>query len=157
YLPDPGPPLLVTLHLPPAFYAPSIFRLDRPATFLHGVSASHGAALPEDAFLLPPIPNGVDLDRAHFRAQKHRFALALGRICPENGSPLALAAAARAGLPLLIGGSVYPYAAHERYFVEAIAPRLGREGRFLGPIGGARKRRLLAGARCLLVPSLVAE
>lgn len=157
YLPEPGPPVLVTLHLPPPFYAPSIFRIERPATFLHGVSASHAAALPEDAFLLPPIPNGVDLERARFQAHKHRYAIALGRVCPEKGYHLALDAAARAGVPLLIGGSVYPYDAHERYFREAVAPRLGGGSRFLGPIGGARKRRLLAGARCLLVPSLVAE
>jgi glycosyltransferase involved in cell wall biosynthesis len=29
--------------------------------------------------------------------------------------------------------------------------------RFIGPVGVSRKRRLLAGARCLLVPSLVPE
>ena len=38
-----------------------------------------------------------------------------------------------------------------------IRPRLGRDARFLGPIGFARKRRLLTAARVLLIPSLVAE
>ena len=36
-------------------------------------------------------------------------------------------------------------------------PRLDRRRRYLGPVGFIRKRRLLAAARCLLVPSLVAE
>ena len=36
-------------------------------------------------------------------------------------------------------------------------PRLDRRRRFLGPLGFARKRRLLAAARCLLVPSLARE
>jgi glycosyltransferase involved in cell wall biosynthesis len=157
YLPDPGPPVLATLHLPAAFYPPAVFRLERPATFLHGVSASQTASFPEDAFLLPEIPNGVVLERFRFRESKRGFALALGRICPEKGYHLALDAAARAGVALLIGGSVYPYEAHERYFREAVQPRLGAFGRFLGPVGGARKRRLLAAARCLVIPSLVAE
>jgi len=157
HLPGAGPPVLVTLHRPATFYAPSVFRLERPATFLHGVSASQTAELPEDAFLLPPIVGGVALDRAAVRAHKQGFALALGRVCPEKGYHLALAAAARARVGLLLAGGVYPSVAHERYFREAIAPRLGGGAWFLGPIGGARKRRLLAGARCLLVPSLVAE
>jgi glycosyltransferase involved in cell wall biosynthesis len=60
-------------------------------------------------------------------------------------------------VPLLIAGEVYRYAEHERHYRDDIRPRLDRHRRFLGPLGGARKRRLLAVARCLLVPSLVAE
>jgi glycosyltransferase involved in cell wall biosynthesis len=58
---------------------------------------------------------------------------------------------------LLIGGEVFAYDAHERYFREEVEPRLDRRRRYLGPIGFARKRRLLTGARCLLVPSLAPE
>jgi glycosyltransferase involved in cell wall biosynthesis len=83
--------------------------------------------------------------------------LALGRICPEKGFHLALDAARLAGAPLLIAGQLFPYEAHQRYFSEQIQPRLGRNAGFLGPIGFARKRRLLTAARCLLIPSLVAE
>ena len=36
-------------------------------------------------------------------------------------------------------------------------PLLGERWRYLGPLGFARKRRLLAGARCLLIPSLAPE
>ena len=36
-------------------------------------------------------------------------------------------------------------------------PKLDRLRRFLGPVGFRRKRRLLAGARCLLVPSVAPE
>jgi glycosyltransferase involved in cell wall biosynthesis len=84
--------------------------------------------------------------------------VALGRICPEKGFHLALDAAIEAGTPLLLAGEIFRYQAHERYFWEEIQPRLnGSTRRFLGPVGVARKRRLLAGARCLLVPSLVPE
>lgn len=62
-----------------------------------------------------------------------------------------------ARLPLLIAGHVYPFAAHVEYFDREIAPHLGAGVRFLGAIQRARKQRLLRGARCVLVPSLVAE
>ena len=52
---------------------------------------------------------------------------------------------------------MFPYEEHERYFDEEVKPRLTGDSRFLGPVGGARKRRLLAAARCLLVPSEAPE
>jgi glycosyltransferase involved in cell wall biosynthesis len=84
--------------------------------------------------------------------------LALGRICPEKGFHLALDAAAEAETPLILAGQVFPYREHEAYFAQEILPRLdGYRRRFIGPVAMPHKRRLLAGARCLLVPSLVQE
>jgi CelD/BcsL family acetyltransferase involved in cellulose biosynthesis len=88
---------------------------------------------------------------------KRHFALALGRICPEKGFHLAVEAARRADMPLFIGGQVFPYPAHEQYFRDILHPRLDAWRRFLGPLGFTRKRRLLAMARCLLIPSQVPE
>ncbi|AUX46621.1 glycosyl transferase family 1 [Sorangium cellulosum] len=160
YLPDPGVPVLVTLHLPPSFYSPSVFRLDRPDTFLHCVSATQRRVCPPGAPLLPEIPNGVRLE--HYRPRRHKrgYAIALGRICPEKGYHVAAEAALRAGVPLLVAGQAFGYAEHTRYLEEVLLPLLRGAGpprRFLGPVGLARKRRLLAAARCLLVPSLVQE
>src|SRR5690606_1063450 len=106
---------------------------------------------------LPPIENGVPVEALGARVRKRGFALALGRICPEKGYHLALEAAHRAGLPLLLAGAVFRYAAHERYFREEIAPRLDSLRRFIGAVPLGRKRRLLAAARCVVVPSLVPE
>lgn len=157
YLPPTGVPALATLHLPLAWYPPEALRPTRPDTWLHPVSAAQRRAGPPDLPLLPAIGNGVDVDRLRARHARRRFALALGRVCPEKGFHLALDAARRAGVPLLLGGTVYRYAAHERHFRDEIVPRLDRERRFLGPVGFARKRRILTAARCLLVPSLVEE
>jgi hypothetical protein len=98
----------------------------------------------------------VALDE-HTRHARRRFALALGRICPEKGFHIALDAAKRADFPLLIAGETFRYAAHEAYFAQEMAPRLDRTRRFIGLIGLARKRRLLGAARVLLVPSLAPE
>jgi len=156
-LPPPGMPVLVTLHLPPSWYPPETFALRRPDTHLVCVSASQHRACPRGPDLLPPIPNGVAVERFATRLTKRGFALSMSRVCPEKGIHLALDAAGRAGLPLLIGGQVFPYEEHERYFDEEVKPRLTGGSRFLGPVGGARKRRLLAAARCLLVPSEAPE
>ena len=161
YLPPPGPPALVTLHLPPSWYPASALNPERPGTWLHCVSVSQHQALqtqPHTPNLLPPIDNGVDT--AALGAARHgrrNYAITLGRICPEKGQHTALQAAHQAGTGLLIGGQVFPYPAHEHYFTTAVAPLLDHHRRFLGPLPFARKRRLLAGARCLLVPSTAPE
>jgi glycosyltransferase involved in cell wall biosynthesis len=59
--------------------------------------------------------------------------------------------------PLVIAGQVFPYEAHQRYFTTEIQPRLGPTARFVGNLNFARKRRFLTAARCLLMPSLIAE
>jgi hypothetical protein len=55
YLPPPGVPVLITLHLPPHRYPPEIFQINRPRTFLHCVSAWQREACPPCANLLPEI------------------------------------------------------------------------------------------------------
>lgn len=158
YLPPPGVPVLVTLHLAPSSYRQEALAPVRPATWLHCVSASQHRACPGSAALLPPIENGVPVEElAAGRHAKRPFVLALGRVCREKGFHIALDAAHRARRPLLIGGRVFAFAEHRRYFEDEIEPRLDRLRRFLGPLDFARKRRLLSSARCLVVPSLVAE
>ncbi len=157
YMPEPGVPVLVTLHLPPDWYPPEALCPTRANTWFNCVSDSQQSACPPDATLVSPIPNGVPVERLAARHAKRNVALFLGRICPEKGVHLAVEAAKRAGVPLLIAGEVYRYAAHQSYFDTEVAPRLDGSRRFIGPIGLARKRRLLTAARCLLVPSLAAE
>lgn len=157
-MPPPGPPMLATLHLPPAWYPPDALAPARPDSWVHCVSASQAATMPPGAHALPPIPNGVAVGRlATARPKRCTYALMLARVCPEKGLHLALDAAHAAGARLLIGGEVFPHTAHQQYFRDQVVPRLDSRRRYLGPVGFARKRRLLAAARCLLAPSLVAE
>jgi CelD/BcsL family acetyltransferase involved in cellulose biosynthesis/glycosyltransferase involved in cell wall biosynthesis len=157
YLPAPGPAVLVTLHLPRAWYPPAELRPVRPRTFLHCVSRAQARDFRPWSDLLAPIPNGVALDRFRPARRRRRFVLALGRISPEKGFHLALLAARQAGVPAVLAGALFPYPEHERYFAEQVAPLLDDTRRFVGPVGLARKRRLLAGARCVLVPSVTSE
>lgn len=157
YLPPRGLPLLVTLHLPPAWYPAHALRPSRPGTYLHCVSEAQRRQCAADVRLLPTITNGVSLSRLRPGRRRGGYVVALGRICPEKGYHLALDAARRAGVPLVLAGRVFPFAQHQRYFAGEIRPRLDERRRYVGPVTGARKRHLLAGALALLVPSVCEE
>jgi glycosyltransferase involved in cell wall biosynthesis len=157
HLPPSSVPTLVTLHLPAEFYTPGAVSTARSDTWFNCVSAAQRRGFPMLPNMLTPIANGVPVERLAARHARRNFVLAMGRICPEKGFHLAFDAARIAGLPLLLAGTVFSYDWHRRYFAEEIRPRLGPRARFLGPVGFARKRRLLTAARALLLPSLVAE
>jgi CelD/BcsL family acetyltransferase involved in cellulose biosynthesis/glycosyltransferase involved in cell wall biosynthesis len=157
YLPETDIPVLVTLHLPPAWYTCESIA-ERDGVWFNCVSQTQQQQCPAIRNLLPPVPNGVDLDEYRPGEPRRDFLVTIGRICREKGTDHALDAAAFAGMPLLVAGSVYPYPEHERYFKFEVQPRLdGRSRRFIGPVAGARKRRLLARARAVLIPSLAPE
>ncbi|MCX6967188.1 MAG: glycosyltransferase family 4 protein [Verrucomicrobia bacterium] len=157
YLPAEEIPTLVTLHCPVSFYQPMLFEAWRPQFFIHCVSASQRRSCPPGVHILPDLPNGVPESLLQTRHAKRRFAVALGRICPEKNFHVAIDAAKQANLGLLLAGATFPYPAHEHYYKNEILPRLDRHRLHIGPIGFVRKKRLLSAARCLLMPSLAAE
>jgi glycosyltransferase involved in cell wall biosynthesis len=157
YLPPEGPLTLVTLHLPLDWYSFALRSLRRSRTWLHCVSRTQRAGGCYGLPLLPEIENGVSEAFFAARHAPRNFALTLGRMCPEKGFHLAIDACNRAGVPCLLAGQVFPHSTHESYFNAEIVSRLDERVRFIGPLGFQRKRRFLAAARCLLVPSLVAE
>ncbi|MCL4767267.1 MAG: glycosyltransferase [Hyphomicrobiaceae bacterium] len=157
YLPPPGVPVLATLHCPPSWYSPDALRPRREETWLNAVSRRQHEELSPNDRLLPFVENGVPVEAFSGLNARRGFALVLARIAPEKGIREALEAARLADAALLVAGELFPYPEHQRYFAEEIAPLLDRRRRYLGPIGFDRKRRLLAAARCVVVPSLAGE
>ena len=151
YLPETCVPVLVTLHLPRSWYRPGA--LDgRRNVFLYCVSQSQAGSD------FPYISNGVDLNRYRPGRRSRGYLFAMGRICPEKGFHDALDATDQAAMPLIIAGEVYAYESHQKYFHDEIQPRMHRScSKFLGPVGPERKRRLLAGATAVLIPSTAPE
>jgi glycosyltransferase involved in cell wall biosynthesis len=146
-------PILVTLHLPPEWY---------PQACFDGWDNVHFNCVSEDQSRRVPgeikiVPNGVPIPVFAVRPKKRDYIMCLGRICPEKGFHFALDAAAKLNLPLVLAGEVFKYDAHQSYFKSEILPRLSERRRFIGPIGRARKHRLLAAARCIVIPSTVNE
>jgi glycosyltransferase involved in cell wall biosynthesis len=153
YLPPAPIPTLITLHLPLAWYPRGSLQPDRANTWFNPVSSSQAAVRWPGLRLLAPIENGVRCEDLSFVMRKGKFALALGRICPEKRFHLAIDACVRASMPLLLAGAIYRWPEHQRYFEEDIAPRLDADRRWIGRVAGERKRRLLSAARCVVVPS----
>ena len=154
YLPASDVPVLATLHLPPDLYSDHIYRMDR--VLLHCVSLVQHLRCPPSENLLAPIENGVEIPPP-VAIRRRNYALSLGRICPEKGYHLAMDAARLAGVPFFLGGAAFPYETHLRYLDQQIRPREDRLRRWVGPLNRRRKLRALRGARCLLVPSTIAE
>ncbi|MEK9282844.1 glycosyltransferase family 4 protein [Bradyrhizobium sp. ISRA442] len=157
YLPRDGPPALVTLHLPVDWYPGEALTPRRSNVWFNSVSRYQHVTSASKPHMLAPIENGIADHFFEADGAKRKFALMLARICPEKGVHLAIEAAKRANIALIIGGEVFPYAAHQRYFETQVEPALDRWRRFIGPVDLARKRRLLAMARCVLIPSLASE
>jgi glycosyltransferase involved in cell wall biosynthesis len=158
YLPNEGPTVLVTLHLDPASYDRNALAPRRGGTFFNCVSQSQHARCPKIRNLLPPVENGVDVEWLRPDPEVQRtHALVLARICPEKGVHLAMEAAKKADIDLVIAGEVFPYADHQHYFTQQVKPSLDDRRVFVGPVGLEAKRKLLQSARCLLVPSLIDE
>lgn len=159
YIPGTDVPVLATLHLPPDWYPDSIFKLKRRHFYINCVSTTQQRRCPPCSLMLPPVPNGIDINAFHSNGLngQRRYVLAMGRICPEKGFHLALEAARQAQRQCILAGQVFPYEAHQKYYEKEIVPRLDSRRRFIGPAKLGTKKKLLSNARCLLIPSTVAE
>lgn len=158
YLPDVPIPKMVTLHLPTSWYPAHVFSAPRRNNaLLHCVSQSQQRGCPDSDGLLPPIANGVGVPSQPPTTPKSDFVLSLGRICPEKGFHIALAAAKRAETKMQLAGVVFDYETHCHYFETEIIPRLDEHRQFIGPVGKDHKHCLLSQARCVLIPSLAPE
>lgn len=157
YFPRTDVPVLVSLHLPLSWYPVDALQWPCDRVYFNCVSESQRREFPQWRRSVPVIENGVPIHRLDPVECKRDRVFAMGRICPEKGFHHALDAARDAGLPLLLAGHVFQYPEHESYFESEIRPRLDRLRRFIGPVGGRTKTRLLSSSRCLLVTSTVPE
>jgi glycosyltransferase involved in cell wall biosynthesis len=153
-------PVLVTLHMPFAWYPCEIWKKIPPNVQFQCVSDGQRLSAPVQFRNVPVIGNGVSLSALERRTGT--FAIALGRICPEKNQHGALEAGFLANTPVLLGGQVFPWREHVQYYRDKVKPllRQRREGvrhRFCGPLPPVKKHSVLAQAKCLLHPTLAPE
>jgi glycosyltransferase involved in cell wall biosynthesis len=156
----PNVPVLATLHLPRSFYPKNAFTRVAPNVSFNCVSKAQAKTFVDVPRLLGHVKNGVAVDRFQLQTKKQDYVLWLGRICEEKGTHLALDAAAKADVPIVIAGSVYPFAYHQAYFEHSVLPRLekmGDQARFVSAPSFATKLELLRNARALLITSTAEE
>ncbi len=97
------------------------------------------------------VHNAIDVRTYPFRADKEDYLLCLARVSPEKGTHVAIEVARRLDMPLIIAGKVDRVDVD--YFRTVVEPQIdGKQIRFFGEADAAAKRRLYAGARCLLTP-----
>jgi glycosyltransferase involved in cell wall biosynthesis len=142
-------PMVTTLHTPPFCWLESGIRLCRGsnnafAAVSQAVAALWKPVVPMDAVIM----NGIDLERFAFCARPDPAAYLVwyGRIVPEKGLHLAMAAARRVGLPLRIAGPILD----EAYYREKIAPQLGPDAIHVGHLAHRELAALVGGASAFL-------
>jgi len=116
-------PMLTTLHCPPILLEQNAALRARAAASLPNltIAVSHGLAR-EFAHIVPitaVVHNGVEVPSTPEQTPQ-RYLLFVGRIAPEKGADLAIAAARAAGVPLLLAGRIEDQAYYER----EVAPHL---------------------------------
>ena len=99
------------------------------------------------------VHNAIDVSSFPFRDHKDDYVLFLGRFHETKGPHLAIDAARAAGVRILLAGKCAEPPEQE-FFDAEIAPRLGPDAVYVGDADSTEKRRLLAGARCLVFPIL---
>jgi glycosyltransferase involved in cell wall biosynthesis len=157
-----GVPVVVTLHLPVAWYGAERLKRLRARVQMCCVSESQRRTCPPELSDVPVVENGVALPDWRADESKGDYALVLGRVCPEKNVHAALEAGTQAKTRVLVGGRVFPYREHQEYFEEKVEPLLNQRGagvrhEFLGQVGAAERQELLMHAKCLLHPTLAPE
>jgi glycosyltransferase involved in cell wall biosynthesis len=138
-------PMLHTLHVTP-HEDQAILRRTCPDAAVTAISHYQWSKFAD----LPPaavVPHGIDVQRFTFRAVPEDYLLYLGRFTPGKGVPAAVEAARRRGERLILAGP------ENEYFRREVAPHVdGDRVRYVGPVYGQARDRLLGGARALLFP-----
>jgi glycosyltransferase involved in cell wall biosynthesis len=145
-------PMVTTLHTPAFWEMAGALRLaDQANNALVAVSPVIAAAWSAAAPVRHVILNGIDLAAFAFRPHPAGapYLIWTGRIVPEKGLHLAIAAARLADLPLRIAGPI----ADADYFEGEIAAQLGGAVHYLGHLKHADLIAHIAGAAaCLCTP-----
>lgn len=139
-------PAVTTLHTPPTPWLESAASRGDGSIFV-AVSAHTASRWSQRLDVAKVIANGIDIDRWPLGDGAGSYAVWSGRLVPEKGAHLAVAAAASAGIPLLLAGP----APDPAYLHEVLEPTLGRGARWVGHLDHAALARLVGSAEVAVV------
>jgi len=131
-------PMLTTVHGFSLEQFRLVYRKYRASYFVSISDADRDPYLPYVA----TVYNGIRLQDFTFRPDPGDYLAFVGRIHPDKGVHLAIDVAQRSGRRLVIAGIVQDQA----YFDSLIAPRIGGDVEFVGPVGPRDRDELLGGA-----------
>jgi glycosyltransferase involved in cell wall biosynthesis len=144
-------PVLHTLHGPFDDESSAFYGRHGRKVWLSSLSDAQADAGPAGLRYVGTIPNPIDLRAWPLERRKERYLLWVGRMVEGKGPHRAIAAARRAGLPLILAGPVQ--LGQEEYFDHEVRPHIDDDRvRYVAEVGGRRKRELFAHALALLMP-----
>jgi glycosyltransferase involved in cell wall biosynthesis len=145
-----GPPVVHTLHGPWTEASRRFYEAVSPPVHLIAISQAQAAGNPNLAYA-GVVHNGLDLDAHPWSKDKDDFVVFLGRCNAEKGPELAVEAAKRADIPLVM--IIKRSEPHEiAYWEEHVEPRLRGDEQLIFDAGHEQKVHLLGRARATLFP-----
>jgi len=164
-------PLLASLSLPRVMTLHARFPLDfasswvgdadklymewAPSIPIVAISESSRAQVPHPLNFIGVVYHGLPFDTYVSTEQKRgEFLVWIGRFVPEKGAHIAIEVAKRAGMPLVLAGTidVHIQESHQ-YFHQAIKPYIDQENvQYVGPVTLQQKIELLSQALGFLNP-----
>ena len=149
-------PLLAELTTPHVTTLHSKFPFDHvPSVPIVTISQHARKDLPSQVQTVGVVYNGISLRRyVPAPIKPDSYLVWLGRFVPEKGAHLAIEAARRANVHLILAGIIDRTVPESvRYFHQDIEPFIDQQQiRYIGPVNNARKITLLTGALGLLNP-----
>nr|WP_253730409.1 glycosyltransferase family 4 protein [Lentzea flava] len=145
-----GVPTVVTVHGPVNDDLHRYYRELGDDVHLVAISDRQRQLAP-DLNWIGTVHNALNVEDWPYEERKGEYALFLGRFHPDKAPHLALDVAHAAGVPLILAGKCAEPIEQE-YFEREVRPRLTDNDHVFGVADAAQKRKLLAGARCLLFP-----
>lgn len=140
-------PMLTTVHTPPTPWLESaLTATSGEGTRLAAVSRHTASSWAHIARGIEVVPNGIDT--AHWTLGPGGDELVwFGRITPEKGPHMAIAAARRAGVPLVLAGPV----SDSDYFARCVEPLLDHRIRYAGHLTHDELVQLVGASAAALV------
>jgi len=144
-------PLVQTLHGPFTRATRAFYRRHGHKAAAIAISRYQAGRAPRELSIVGVVPNPVVAADYPFREKKSGTVLWMGRMEADKGPQRAIAAARKAGVPLVLAGPVQPH--QQEFFDTEVAPHVDGEAvTYAGEVGGARRLRLFSRAAALLMP-----
>ncbi|RZL20371.1 MAG: glycosyltransferase [Pedobacter sp.] len=147
-------PMLTALHTPPFYEMEMAISRERKNPVINYVTVSKQSALIWDRLNTncAIIYNGIDISSWEFHpaSSKDKYAVWFGRIHPDKGLHLAVAAAKLAGIKLKVAGAI----ADQKYYEQYVVPVLDDSIELLGLCDHEQLNDLIGAASvCLVTPT----
>ncbi|MGD2060669.1 MAG: glycosyltransferase family 4 protein [Acidimicrobiia bacterium] len=152
---DECPPVVATAHAAFTEELSKIYGAVQDRVAIVAISKHQASRAPGLGFARV-IHHGLDPDTFSPGATSGEYLLFLGRMSPDKGVAVAARVALSAGRRLLIAAKIEEQLEQD-YFRAEVEPLLGEDVVYLGEVGLAKKRELLAGAVALVNPIRWAE